>query len=212
MGRCDLSRPASHFGTTIDAIAWPISSTLLAIAMWLPRGAVNPLASRKPPGFLLPGVAAGAGLTVLFVGTLSPVNHVATALATATLLLVVLRTLLSVKTLRAQSALRQHQSVTDSLTGLPNRRRLFAALDGYFAQTPAERPELALLFIDLNGFKRINDSFGHPVGDELLKQISVRLEQSLRPSDLLTSPSSICSPTRSRPSRRWSGGTIPSMG
>jgi diguanylate cyclase (GGDEF)-like protein len=175
---------ASHLGATIDAVAWPVSGLLFAMAMWLRRGVVDPLASRKPPGFLLPGLAAGAGLTVLFVGTLRPVNQVATALATATLLLVVLRTLLSVRSLRAQSNVRHRQSVTDSLTGLANRRRLFEALDGYFAQPRAERPELAFLFIDLNGFKRINDCFGHPVGDEVLKQISARLGESLRPSDL----------------------------
>jgi diguanylate cyclase len=176
---------ASHVGTIVDGIAWPTSMLLISMAMWLRRGLLDPLAVRKSPGFLLPGVAASAGLTVLFIATLRPVNAVATALATATLLLVVLRTILSMRGVRAQSNVRYGQSITDPLTGLPNRRRLFQVLDGYFAQPLAERPHLAFLFIDLNGFKRLNDSFGHPVGDRILKLVSARLERSLGPSDLL---------------------------
>jgi diguanylate cyclase (GGDEF)-like protein len=175
----------SQLGTIVDAAAWPISTLLISRAMSLRQGLADPLAARRPPGFLLPGLAASAGLTVLFVGTLSPINRVATALATVTLLLVVLRTTLSVRRLRAQSLIRHRQSMTDSLTGLANRRRLFEALDAYFAQPSAERPDLAFLFIDLNGFKRINDSFGHPAGDTILRQVSARLQESLLPSGLL---------------------------
>ena len=87
--------------------------------------------------------------------------------------------------LRAQTRLRQDQAVTDHLTGLANRRRLFDVLDTVFGQAPADRPPLAFLFIDLNGFKRVNDSFGHPVGDEILQRVGARLRQSLRPDDLL---------------------------
>jgi diguanylate cyclase len=175
----------SHLGVLLDAAAWPISTLLLSVAMWVTPGAPDPLVVQRPPGFLLPGLASGAAVSILLVGTLRPINHVATALATATLLLVVVRTWHSVRHLQAQTRERHRQSVTDHLTGLPNRRRLFEALDAFFAQPPADRPELAFLFIDLNGFKRINDSFGHAAGDELLGQVSARLAQALRPGDLL---------------------------
>lgn len=176
---------SSQIGTIINSTAWPSSMLLISMAMWLRPGLVDPLAPRRSPGFLLPGLAAGAGLVILFLRTVSPVNHVATALATATLLLVVLRTWISVRQLRAQTRVRHRQSVTDHLTGLANRRRLFDALDAFFDEAPDDRPQLAFLFIDLNGFKRVNDSFGHPVGDEVLKRVAARLAESLRPSDLL---------------------------
>lgn len=175
----------SHLGTILDAVAWPSSTMLMSMAMWIRPGLADPLAPRRAPGFLLPGLAAGAGLTVLFLRTLEPINRVATGLATATLLIVVLRTVLSVRHLRAQTRMRHHQSVTDHLTGLANRRRLFEVLDAFFAESAREQPSLAFLFIDLDGFKRINDSFGHPVGDEVLKRVGSRMADALRPSDLL---------------------------
>lgn len=101
----------SHLASIVDAVAWPTSSLLISLAMWLRSGPVNPLATRKPPRFLLPGLAAGAGLAVLFLSTLVAINRVATGLATATLLLVVARTSLSVRHLHAQSAVRKRQSV-----------------------------------------------------------------------------------------------------
>lgn len=77
------------------------------------------------------------------------------------------------------------QALNDPLTGLPNRRlfgdRLAQALAG------AERGKrmLALLYIDLDGFKLVNDSLGHPIGDSLLVQVSERLRVHVRKSDTL---------------------------
>jgi diguanylate cyclase (GGDEF)-like protein len=175
----------SQLGTAVDAVAWPTSILLLSLAMWIPAGIPDPLAERRLPGFLLPGLAAAAGLGVLFTRTLEPVNHVATAMATATLLLVVTRTSLSVRQLRAQSRERHHLSVTDPLTGLANRRRLFEALDACLAVDADDRPSVAFLFIDLDGFKQVNDAFGHPVGDEVLRRVGARFSRTLRETDLL---------------------------
>ena len=83
---------------------------------------------------------------------------------------------------------RHRQSVTDDLTGLRNRRHLFQILNGFFAEetdTPLPGRRLAFLFLDLSHFKEINDSFGHPAGDEVLKQLGTRLMGTLRDSDLL---------------------------
>ena len=175
-----------QLGTVVDQIAWPTSMLVISIAMWIPRGRPAPLSLPKPAGFLLPGLAAAAGLTILYVSTVDPVNQVATSLAAATLLVVVLRTGLSVRSLQALTLERQLLSVTDHLTGLGNRRHLFDGLDTFFIEGDEEAPRLAFLFVDLDGFKQINDSFGHPAGDEILYSIGARLAAAVTGSDLLT--------------------------
>ena len=74
----------------------------------------------------------------------------------------------------------------DSLTGLPNRRLFIDQLHKGIADAQRCDEQLAVLFIDLDHFKRVNDTLGHSAGDELLRAISARLGQSLRPLDVVT--------------------------
>jgi diguanylate cyclase (GGDEF)-like protein/PAS domain S-box-containing protein len=73
----------------------------------------------------------------------------------------------------------------DSLTNLPNRRLFSDRLENAIAMANRQNTKLALLFIDLNRFKVINDSFGHAVGDSLLKSVAERLRACLREPDVL---------------------------
>jgi diguanylate cyclase (GGDEF)-like protein/PAS domain S-box-containing protein len=78
-----------------------------------------------------------------------------------------------------------HQSLHDPLTGLANRALLIQRLD-HAAARLARRPGLlALLFIDLDRFKLVNDTLGHDAGDELLKESALRLRDAVRPEDLV---------------------------
>lgn len=70
-----------------------------------------------------------------------------------------------------------NMSFYDQLTGLPNRRALLNGLDKHLETEIAQKSETALLYIDLDRFKFINDSFGHLVGDEILKKVAERLCQ-----------------------------------
>ena len=79
----------------------------------------------------------------------------------------------------------RHQATHDPLTGLPNRTLLLDRIDHALALGERRHTTLALLFVDLDGFKTINDSLGHESGDELLRLVSARLLACLRPGDTL---------------------------
>jgi len=72
---------------------------------------------------------------------------------------------------------------TDPLTGLPNRRFLEAAAPGVLEMLPQEGQRAALAFLDLVGFKEINDRLGHRAGDRVLREVGRRLEGVLRDND-----------------------------
>ena len=84
----------------------------------------------------------------------------------------------------------QHQtltdmSITDSLTGLQNRTVLDVTLENAINLSKRENKSMTLLMIDIDNFKNINDSFGHPVGDEVLKCVSTLMKESFRKTDAL---------------------------
>lgn len=77
----------------------------------------------------------------------------------------------------------EHMAMYDGLTDLPNRTLFFDRLRHTFAVARRNKHSFALLFIDLDGFKQINDTWGHDVGDLLLKETAARLLASVRDSD-----------------------------
>jgi diguanylate cyclase (GGDEF)-like protein len=79
----------------------------------------------------------------------------------------------------------QQQALTDKLTGLPNRRHLSEHLSQSLAAAKRHNTTMALLYIDLDGFKLVNDSLGHTAGDILLVQVAERLCSRIRKSDIL---------------------------
>ncbi len=71
----------------------------------------------------------------------------------------------------------------DALTSLPNRNLLFEHLRKGLQQARRRWRLLAILLVDLDGFKQVNDTFGHDAGDELLRQVAIRLQQCVRATD-----------------------------
>src|SRR5438309_9306941 len=78
----------------------------------------------------------------------------------------------------------QEDSLTDPLTGLPNRRSMFVHLSRELARAERSKGEVAMIVMDLDGFKVINDTYGHHVGDRALREVSTALLGTLRPYDL----------------------------
>lgn len=84
---------------------------------------------------------------------------------------------------QADQARIHHLAYHDSLTGLPNRSALLARLDDSIAGSQLTEARLALLFIDLDHFKRVNDSLGHLAGDAMLCTVAARITGALRATD-----------------------------
>jgi diguanylate cyclase (GGDEF)-like protein len=79
----------------------------------------------------------------------------------------------------------QLQARTDPLTGLTNRRRFLEVLEGEQVRVTTQTRAAGLLFLDLDGFKQVNDSLGHAAGDALLVEVAARIAGCLGPDDTL---------------------------
>ncbi len=77
----------------------------------------------------------------------------------------------------------QNMALHDGLTGLPNRMLLMERLNQRMAMTAREPQSVAILFLDLDGFKAVNDAHGHEAGDQVLQLVAKRLQELLRTSD-----------------------------
>ena len=86
---------------------------------------------------------------------------------------------------RAEEQIRR-LAYCDSLTGIPNRQAFLETLERELQRSKIGNKKFAVLFMDLDAFKRINDTLGHNAGDQLLKMVSERLRETTRPSDLVS--------------------------
>ncbi|MDQ2075884.1 EAL domain-containing protein [Marinimicrobium sp. ABcell2] len=95
-------------------------------------------------------------------------------------------TVRDMSTIRALTSELTYQASHDPLTGLPNRALLYAELEKALVIAEREKGRLALLYLDLDMFKDVNDMLGHTVGDELLRQVAKRLQHSVRRTDTVS--------------------------
>jgi len=94
-------------------------------------------------------------------------------------------TLSLARDLKNAQALLQSMALTDELTGLNNRRQVLARLDEEFQRSIRLGEPICLIYLDIDHFKNINDTYGHPVGDQVLKCIAERMQSCVRPYDIV---------------------------
>ena len=167
-------------------LTWLIAVTLMAVAAHCsdPHPAVRTATTRVGWRVLaVPLVCNVGSLVVLGVDSGSRFNPAAAWLAVGCVLAALARVAITFREVRAFNEVRE-QARTDELTGLPNRRALFEQMTAVLDTASAQRPA-ALLLLDLDGFKEVNDSLGHHAGDHLLRQVGPRLRPALRTGDLL---------------------------
>ena len=79
-----------------------------------------------------------------------------------------------------------HLAETDSLTGVYNRRTLYREGEALFSYCTKNKCNFSFIILDIDHFKKVNDQYGHPVGDELLKQLTNLISENIRHSDIFT--------------------------
>lgn len=89
------------------------------------------------------------------------------------------------KKMKRQRDALAHQAYHDGLTGLPNRLLFLDRLNQYIHKSYRNKSKIAVLFIDMDRFKEINDSLGHVFGDETIKEVARRIESKIRETDTL---------------------------
>ena len=159
---------------------WPAAAVLLAVAAWTPWPRLERRRIEDWRLVLVPALSLLAALGVLVFGNLpgQQLTPAAVSLAAVTVLAVCARLMVTVRENLAMLSGSRRLALTDPLTGLGNRRRLMEDLRLACRAAKPEEPWRLVLY-DLNGFKRYNDTYGHPAGDELLARLSGRLEDTV---------------------------------
>jgi two-component system cell cycle response regulator len=165
-------------GTLVDAM-WPASSLLVGLAAWQPARLASASRDNSLRLVVVPVTCGLVAVVLLTYDHFSRLNGFTLALASVTLVLVLVRTALVFAENQRVLAASRHEALTDPLTGLPNRRSLMLDLDQQLPDATEEHP-LGLVLFDLDGFKEYNDTFGHPAGDDLLVRLGERVADAVR--------------------------------
>ncbi|MEA2497185.1 MAG: diguanylate cyclase [Thermoleophilaceae bacterium] len=157
---------------------------LIALAAWQPHASTPAVRTRGSSILVIPAAFAMTAVGLLMYDHYHRLTHLTATLAACTIVLALVRTALTFRDVRALSEARR-QAVTDDLTSLPNRRLFMRRVEEAIASSVDSHQSFALLILDLDHFKELNDSLGHHAGDMLLRDVGPRLLPQVRDSDTL---------------------------
>jgi|GEM_PF-251122 diguanylate cyclase (GGDEF)-like protein len=163
-------------------LAYDVGVLLLALAAWQPGASVGEDRVPNTGVLAIPAAFTLSALGLMIYDHFSRLDPVALTLAMATILAAFARTGLAFRDVRGLAETRR-QALTDDLTAMPNRRHFLRRLGNAITASRASDTSLALLLLDLDRFKELNDTLGHDAGDQLLCQVGERLNTVLRSSD-----------------------------
>ncbi len=161
-------------------VTWQLGAVAIAGGALMPLSRARPEDRLRRTSLVLPAAFTTAAVAVLVWDHFEQLRGISVWLAAATLIGVAVRLALSYRENDALVRELHDDAVTDSLTGLGNRRNLFADLDRVVAEPGAPNGYVFALF-DLDGFKAYNDTFGHPAGDALLRRLGASLAEAVTP-------------------------------
>lgn len=183
MAAADVAFTLQAYEATVPDGDWVeplylISAVFIGAEVWQPQAArIQPDA--RFDGWrelIVPGIVAALMIALVVMQYFSHATALTTLLWSAAMLGVIGRLALSLR----ENKLLLEKVRTDELTGLGSQGRLRIDLE-VRCERAADEP-LTVMLLDLNGFKRYNDTFGHPAGDELLQRLGARLREAVRPA------------------------------
>jgi diguanylate cyclase (GGDEF)-like protein len=182
------------YGSPLLDVPFLLAYTLLGVTALHPSVVELGRAARHPVQawswrrmlLLIPAVAAPSVLLVAVGGESAEYRVIIGACGVAIVALLLLRAVSAVQAQVAAQLHSEHQAMHDPLTGLPNRRMISAEIERLIGAAPPEGPRRVwVYFLDLDGFKWVNDSWGHDTGDQLVIEVAGRLRSAVPAGTML---------------------------
>ncbi len=177
------SSPTNDVLSRSVSAVWLIGLCVVGLSSWS-GFATSAISDRRESSLLLPFSFAAVAVGLILVDRFQRIDVASVVLATLCIVLAVVRAGMAVRDLRMLSESRK-EARTDELTGLPNRRAFTEMIAEAVERSASVSSPLAILMIDLDGFKVVNDTLGHHSGDELLREVARRFATTLAPGDVL---------------------------